>query len=113
MRRSCGIRRPISSKSGTCTARMNVYAAGISVKESAFYPGRSAGLPCATAAKRRRDEPAEVSRRHRSSTTTSEGLNLEARMVSGFMTATGDIGGEAEMIRAHAESIGRNPRGQS
>jgi hypothetical protein len=39
------MRRPISSKSHTCTESMDVYAAGISVKVSASYPGRSVELP--------------------------------------------------------------------
>jgi hypothetical protein len=58
------MRRHISSKSDTCTEGMNVDAAGISVKVDAHYPGRSADLPCATAAERRRDGSAEVSRGH-------------------------------------------------
>jgi hypothetical protein len=39
------MRRPISSKSDTCTESVAVYAAGISVKVGAHYPGRSASLP--------------------------------------------------------------------
>ena len=35
------MRRPISSKSSTCTESIDVNAAGISVKVSAHYPGRS------------------------------------------------------------------------
>jgi hypothetical protein len=38
------MRRPISSKSDTCTEGMGVYAAGISVKVDAHYPGRSVDL---------------------------------------------------------------------
>ena len=38
------MRRQISSKSGTCTESIDVYAAGISVKVSAQYPGRSRRL---------------------------------------------------------------------
>jgi hypothetical protein len=38
------MRRPISSKSNTCTESLYVDAAGISVKVSAHYPGRSATL---------------------------------------------------------------------
>ena len=34
------MRRPISSKSETCTEGMYVYAAGISVEVGAHYPGR-------------------------------------------------------------------------
>jgi hypothetical protein len=58
------MRRRISSKSNTCTEGMGVYATGISVKVSAHYPGRSADLPCATVAERRRDGSTEVSRGH-------------------------------------------------
>ena len=39
------MRRPLSSKSDTCTESMDVYAAGISVKVSAHYPGRSHIMP--------------------------------------------------------------------
>ncbi len=58
------MRRHISSKSDTCTEGMDVYATGISVKVGAHYPGRSADLPSATVAERRRDGSAEVSRGH-------------------------------------------------
>jgi hypothetical protein len=37
------MRGRISSKSGTCTERVAVYAAGISGKVGAHYPGRSVG----------------------------------------------------------------------
>ncbi len=56
---------------------MGVYAAGISVKVYANYPGRSAGLPCATVAERRQDGAAEVSRRHSRSIDRTEGLNVK------------------------------------
>lgn len=39
------MRSPLSSKSGTCTESAVVDAAGISVKVSVHYPGRSVGLP--------------------------------------------------------------------
>ncbi len=39
------MRRRISSKSGTCTERAVVDAAGISVKVGVHYPGRSVDLP--------------------------------------------------------------------
>jgi hypothetical protein len=58
------MRRPISSKSNTCTDGMAVDAAGISVKVNAHYPGRSVDLPSATVAERRRNGSAEVSRGH-------------------------------------------------
>ena len=61
------MRRQISSKSDTCTESLGVDAAGISVKVRAHYPGRSATLPRATVAERRREEVAEVSRGHSSS----------------------------------------------
>ena len=110
MRQPYGMRRPISSKSDTCTERMEVDAAGISVKEGAQYPGRSAGLPCATTVERRWEGTAEVSRSHSSSATTSEGLNFEMRNGARGVTVTGDIGGRAETHCAHSEGRGRNPR---
>ena len=58
------MRRQVSSKSDTCTEGMDVDVAGISVKVSAHYPGRSADLPSATVVERRRDGSAEVSRGH-------------------------------------------------
>ena len=58
------MRRQLSSKSSTYTESMDVDAAGISVKVSVHYPGRSVGLLLATVTKRKRDEPTEVSRRH-------------------------------------------------
>ena len=36
-----GVRRPISSKPGSCTERAHVDAAGISGEVGAHYPGRS------------------------------------------------------------------------
>jgi hypothetical protein len=51
------MRRRISSKSDTCTEGMDVYAAGISVKVGAHYPGRSVCLPCAAVVERCRDGP--------------------------------------------------------
>ncbi len=65
MRRRCGVRRPISSKPGTCTERNDVYPTGISVKVGVQYPGRSGSLPeRATGVDRRGDGGAEVSRGH-------------------------------------------------
>ena len=64
------MRRHVSSKSDTCTERLAVDVAGISVKVSAHYPGRSATLSRqvgTTVAERRREEDAEVSRGHSSS----------------------------------------------
>jgi len=69
------MRRQYSSKSNTCTESFDVDAAGISGKVSAQYPGRSAILPCASDAERRRDEMAEVSRGHSRSGDQAEGPN--------------------------------------
>ena len=44
-RRQSWIRRPRSSKSNTCTESFDVYAADISGKVGAQYPGRSVALP--------------------------------------------------------------------
>ena len=71
------MRRRISSKSDTCTESLDVDAAGISVKVSAQYPGRSVILPCASAVERRRDEMAEVSRGHSRSGDRTEGPNVK------------------------------------
>jgi hypothetical protein len=71
------MRRPISSKSKTCTERLHVDAAGISVKVRAQYPGRSVTLPCASGAERRCDGVTEVSRGHSSSDDQSEGPNVK------------------------------------
>jgi hypothetical protein len=58
----------MSSKSETCTESLYVYAADISVKVSAQYPGRSATLLSELQwAERRLEEVAEVSRGHSSS----------------------------------------------
>jgi len=43
----CRMRRQVTSKSNTCTEGMEVYAAGISVKVEAHYPGRLFNLPSA------------------------------------------------------------------
>jgi hypothetical protein len=58
------MRRRILLKSDTCTESTCVYAAGISVKAGAPYPGRSVDLPCATTIERLWDGLAEVSRGH-------------------------------------------------
>lgn len=39
------MRRPLPSKSDTCTEDLHVDVAGISGKVNAHYPGSSAGLP--------------------------------------------------------------------
>ncbi len=71
------MRGPLSSKSDTCTESVAVDAAGISVKVDAHYPGRSVDLPSATAAERRRDGSAEVSRGHSRSIDRTEGPNVK------------------------------------
>jgi len=58
---------------------MDVYAAGISVKVNAHYPGRSVGLPRATAAVRRREGLAEVSRGHSRFIDRTEGPKVVSR----------------------------------
>jgi hypothetical protein len=63
-RRRVWVRRPLSSKPDTCTARHGVDPTGISMKVGASYPGRSAGVPCATGTVRCWDVLAEVSRGH-------------------------------------------------
>lgn len=69
------MRRQLSSKSDTCTENLDVYAADISGKVGAQYPGRSVILPCASVAERRCDERTEVSRGHSSSGDRNEGPN--------------------------------------
>jgi hypothetical protein len=78
-RRQGWMRRQRSSKSDTCTESFDVYAAGISGKVGAQYPGRSAILPCASDAERRRDGMAEVSRGHSRSGDRTEGPNVKFR----------------------------------
>ena len=85
------MRRQLSSKSDTCTEGMDVYAAGISVKVSAHYPGRSADLPSATVVERRRDGSAEVSRGHSRSIDRTEGPNVKC--------VTGDLNFDEERRR--------------
>jgi hypothetical protein len=58
------MRRHISSKSNTCTESLYVYAAGISVKAGAHYPGRPVNLPKATTIVRLWEGLTEVSRGH-------------------------------------------------
>lgn len=70
------MRGRIDSKSDTCTEGTYVYAAGISVKVGAHYPGRSVCLHYATVLARRRDEQAEVSRGHSRPSDRAEGPNM-------------------------------------
>lgn len=74
------MRNQLSLKSKTCTECAGVYAAGISVKAGAHYPGRPPVVPCATGVKRRRDATGGVSRGHISRTISGEGPNLKMMM---------------------------------
>ena len=65
-----------SLEPNTCTDSTDVYAAGISVKVGAHYPGRSVDLPCATTIERWSDGSAEVSRGHSRSVDPAEGPNV-------------------------------------
>ena len=71
------MRRPISSKSDTYTESLNVDAAGISVKVSAHYPGRSVSLSRTTGIERCWEGLAEVSRGHSRSGDPTEGPNMK------------------------------------
>lgn len=76
------MRRPISSKSHTCTEWYVVNGAGIRAKVCAQYPGRSAvlhGNRRATGSERGREEAAEVSREHSRAIDPLEGLNRTKR----------------------------------
>lgn len=89
MRQPSGIRGQLSSKSSTCTERMDVDAAGISAKVKTSYPGRSVNLPVcqmamlddirATGSARCRDGLTEVSRRHSRVLDLPEGQNMMRR----------------------------------
>jgi hypothetical protein len=75
-RRTHRMRRPLSSKSKLCTEGVDVNAAGISVKAGASYPGRSASMSeRTTAAGKRLEVRAEVSRSHSNPKIRGEGLN--------------------------------------
>ena len=73
------MRRQISSKPEPYPESMDVDAAGISVKVNAHYPGRSVGLPRATAVVRRWEGLAEVSRGHSRFIDRTEGPNVVSR----------------------------------
>ncbi len=104
------MRRPISSKSHTCPEGLYVYAAGISGKVEAHYPGRSVHRPRATGVERRREGWAEVSRRHRRSADRTEGRNVSDRKEPGISAMRGDAEGRSEMTGAGTAGRGRNPR---
>ena len=103
------MRRQISSKSDTCTESMDVYAAGISVKVGAHYPGRSVDLPCATGTGRCRDGSAEVSRGHSRPFDLAEGPNMNYGMGAGISMTNGEAEGRSETTVASPEGSGRNP----
>ena len=87
-RRMSRMRSQISSKSDTCMEGSCVDAAGISAKVGGHYPGRSASLPRATAAMRRRDGGAEVSRGHsRPPFDPAEGPNIRHGVVARASTS--------------------------
>jgi len=60
IRRPLFIRRQITPKPDTYQESMDVYVAGISVKEFAYCPGRPLFPPCAAVIARCRDGLAEV-----------------------------------------------------
>ena len=105
------MRRRISLKSSTCTESMVVYAAGISVKVGAKYPGRSVNLPCATIVERRSEGLAEVSRGHSRSSDRTEGLNMEHWEETRISMIPGDTEGRDKQPVTSAVSSGRNLRG--
>ncbi len=70
------MRSQVSPKPDTCTESTDVYAAGISAKVGAHYPGRSVDLPSATTIERWSDGSAEVSRGHSRSFDPTEGPNM-------------------------------------
>ena len=75
-RRIHRMRGHISLKSKLCTESVYVDAAGISVKAGASYPGRSASMSeRTTAAGKRLEVRAEVSRSHSNPKIRGEGLN--------------------------------------
>jgi hypothetical protein len=104
------MRRQISSKSHTCTEGADVYAAGISVKVGAHYPGRSAACPCATGVERRREGSAEVSRGHSRSLRPDRRPEPEVREGVSISMHSGDAEGRAERPGAAWPGRGRNPR---
>ena len=78
------MRRRKSSKPNTYTESTDVYAAGISVKECAHYPGRSAGMSFPNSVDNRRRE-ASLNRQKSAEDIIggfdpTEGRNMERRM---------------------------------
>jgi len=100
----------VSLKPSTCPEGAAVYAAGISVKVSAHYPGRSADLPCATAAARRSEGSAEVSRGHSRPFDPAEGPNMDMEQEIRTSMANHDTDRSAGMPDPTTEGSGRNPR---
>jgi hypothetical protein len=89
---------------------MYVYAAGISGKVDAHYPGRSVHLPRATSVERRREGWAEGSRRHSASADRTEGLNVSDRKEPGISEMNGDADLRIGKSPAAPEGSGRNSR---
>jgi len=94
----------------TCTESADVYAAGISVKVGAHYPGRSVDPPCATAIERWPDGSAEVSRGHSRPFDPAEGPNMNREQETGLSMATQDTDRSAGMPNTTSDGSGRNPR---
>lgn len=111
-RRICRMRRQISLKSETCPEGMCVYAAGISVKVGAHYPGRPQAMPRVLLSLRSDGKWAEESAEAIVvRPTTGEGPNRMLKMETLAVRMTEDIEDCAERHRADAEGSGRNLRG--
>ena len=105
------MRRQISSKSNTCTEGMDVYAAGISVKVGAHYPGRSVDLPCASGIDRCWEGSSEVSRGYSRSSDRTEGPSLKYGVGALNFDDQGDAEGRVETPGAATLGSGRKSRG--
>ena len=90
---------------------MDVYAAGISVKVGAPYPGRSADLPWATGIERCREGSAEVGRGHSRSSDRTEGPNLKYGVGVLNFDDQRDAEGRVEIPSAATPGSGRKSRG--
>jgi len=100
----------MDSKPESYLESMDVYAAGISVKVNAHYPGRSANLRYATGVERRRDGLAEVSRGHSRFIDRTEGPNVSCGKEPELSMTSGDADRGAAMPGASPGGSGRNPR---
>jgi len=107
-RQSRRIRKPRSLKSKTCPGGVAVYAAGISVKVGAHYPGRSLSMPLATGVVRHWEVFREVSRGH-SSCCGNEGPNLKSTMKIEIMNRSWRQKRVTTGIRLTSGDTGRNP----